>query len=511
VEAVEVYLPLSAGAPVHRVGVLEVYLPYAPISHDVATGMHVLYRDLAVGLALLWLVLVGISLSLSRGLRRQVRLNAYLAEHDTLTDLPNRALFHTRAKAALDESRRGERAVVIAIIDLDRFKEVNDTLGHNNGDLLLTELARRLAANTHPTDTVARLGGDEFGVILYGAVDGEATLWRLREVIDQQMEVNSLPLSVEASVGFVVAPEDGTDVDVLLQRADVAMYVAKSQHAGVVRYDAQQDHYDATNLALIGELRHAIEADQLVLHYQPKTSVDTGSVDAVEALVRWQHPSLGLLHPARFLPLAEQTELIDRLTTWVLNRALAELRGLGSAAADLGVAVNVSARNLSRPDFAHEVISLLERHGVAANRLIIEITETSLLLDPPRAALILAQLATAGVKVSLDDFGCGQTSFGYLSALTIHELKIDRSFVADMLVNRAHAAIVRSIIDLGHNLSLQVVGEGVETDDTLEGLRAAGCDVVQGFLVARPMPVERLRVWLAGRPLRPARSPELTG
>lgn len=427
----------------------------------------------------------------------------YLAEHDTLTELPNRALFHHRASAALAAVPAG-KPIAIAILDLDRFKVVNDTLGHQNGDHLLTELARRLAAETRPGDTVARLGGDEFGVILIDPADAEGALRRLRGVIELEALVSGLPLSVEASIGYVVAPEDGTDVDELLQRADIAMYVAKAHNAGVVRYDSSQNSYDAANLGLIAELRRAIASDELVLHYQPKTNLDDGRVEAVEALVRWEHPSQGLLPPGRFVPLAEQTDIIFDLTTWVLDRALDDLH---RTPGDIAVAVNVSARSLSRLDFADSVVNALARHDVPARRLIIEVTETALLTDPERAAAILGALSCHGVRISIDDFGSGQTSLGYLSTLPVDELKIDRSFVADMLDSPAHRAIVRSIVDLGHNLSLRVVGEGVETSSVLNGLRSVGCDQAQGFLLARPMPHDKLLEWLE-RALTPVRAAE---
>jgi diguanylate cyclase len=500
-ESVEIYLPLTAGAADSRVGVLEIYLPYAPISADVTAGLHTLYQNLILGLAGLYLALCAISVSVTRKLRQQLKVNTYLAEHDSLTDLPNRALFLRRAELALAESGRSGLPMAIAIVDLDRFKEVNDTLGHHNGDHLLTELARRLATFMRPKDCVARLGGDEFGIILCDVNDPAEVLWRVRTVIEHEVSVSGLPLSVDSSIGFVVAPSDGTDVDELLQRADVAMYVAKEQHSGVMRYNEGQNHYDAANLALIGELRHAIEIDQLVLHYQPKATLVDGRVEAVEALVRWRHPILGLLYPDRFVPLVEQTDLIDKLTEWVLHQALSDLRGLGPSTGHVTVAVNVSARNLGRSGFAELVARELEETGISADRLVVEITETALLTDPDAAVIVLTRLSALGVKVSIDDFGCGQTSLGYLSTLPIHELKIDRSFIADMLVNPAHAAIVRSIVDLGHNLHLQVVGEGVESNDTWEILRASGCDAAQGYLLARPMPVDQLGDWLEAAPM----------
>jgi diguanylate cyclase (GGDEF)-like protein len=493
--AVEVYLPLTAGIPAHRVGVLEVYLPYAPIRRDIQAGMNALYRDLVIGLGVLYLALFAITASVSRGLRREVALNAFLAEHDTLTELPNRTLFHRRAKALVAETRRGLTAA-IAIVDLDRFKEVNDTLGHHNGDLLLTELGRNLAATMRPGDTVARLGGDEFGLILRDVTEAEPVLWRLRTVIDHEVEISGLPLSVEASIGFVVTPEDGTDVDTLLQHADIAMYAAKSKHAGVVRYEPSLDRFDAANLSRVSKLRRAIDGDELVLHYQPLTTLADGKVVAVEALVRWQHPEDGLLYPDQFLPLAEQTDVIDRLTTWVLRTAARQILEVAPAE-DLTVAVNVSARSLGKASFADETIAILDETGLPPTRLIVEVTETALLMDPLRAADVLQRLSAAGVRVSLDDFGRGQTSLAYLSTLPLDELKIDRSFVFDMLDNPANAAIVRSIIDLGHNLDLRVVGEGVETNEVLAGLHASGCDIAQGYLLARPMPAEHLHEWMA--------------
>jgi diguanylate cyclase (GGDEF)-like protein len=500
--AVEVYLPLVAGPAEHRVGVLEVYLPYGPIATELTRGLHTLYRDLIVGLGALYLALFIISLSVSRRLRQQVKVNKFLAEHDSLTELPNRTLFHEHAERAVMRAVRSDTRAALAIVDLDRFKEVNDTLGHHSGDQLLTQLAQRLADHTRPQDAVARLGGDEFGIVLSEVVDADEVLSRLRELIEHEVEVSGLPLSIESSIGYVVAPDDGIDVDDLLQHADVAMYVAKTQHVGVVRYDAAQDHYDAANLGLMADLRRGIDAGELVVYYQPKAALGDGSVDAVEALVRWRHPTLGLLPPDRFIPMCEQTDLIDKLTAWVLRTALDDIRDLG----DVTVSVNVSARSLSRAHFAEHVISLLCAAGMGASRLMIEITETALLTDPPRAAAVLAELDAVGVRVSLDDFGIGQTSLGYLSSLPVHELKIDKSFVMDMMANPAHAAIVRSIVDLGHNLSLRVVGEGVETDDVFDTLRDAGCDLAQGFLLARPMPVAELRRWLSV-----ARHPSIVG
>jgi diguanylate cyclase (GGDEF)-like protein len=502
-ETVEVYLPLEAGHPARRVGVLEVYVPYGPIASDIQTGLTELTRNLMIGLGLLYLVLFGISLVAGRRLRQQVRVTSYLAEHDALTELPNRVHFHRRVQAELESARRRGGSTTVAILDLDRFKEVNDTLGHHNGDRLLAVLGSRMAAHLRGRDALARLGGDEFGIVLADVGDADEIFQRLRQVLQREVTVSGFPLSVEASVGYAVAPEDADDVDELLQQADVAMYTAKQRHTGVVRYEPSQNHYDAANLALVAALRGAIESDQLVLHYQPKLRLPDGQVTSIEALVRWNHPAHGLIPPDRFIPLAEQSDLIDHLTRWVVSRALGDLARLDTAGPPVTAAVNISARNLVHPGFGDDLLAVIESSGLSADRLSVEITETALMTDPEGAELILRGLSDGGIRVSIDDFGCGQTSLGYLSNLPIRELKVDRSFVGDMDANDAHAAIVRSVVELGHNLGFEVVAEGVETPDVLAALERAGCDLVQGFLLARPMTIEQLVPWLH-RARRPA-------
>jgi diguanylate cyclase (GGDEF)-like protein len=497
--SVEIYLPLYAGSATNRVGVLEIYLPYSPISADVNAGIDTLYRNLAIGLALLYLILLAISHWVTRRLRRQVKVNRYQSEHDALTDLPNRVLFHRLAGAELSSARSRSQPTTIAIIDLDRFKEVNDTLGHQNGDVLLAMIGDRLRQHLRAPDLLARFGGDEFGVVLSNVGDPTEILTRLREVIQGELDVAGLPLSMESSIGYVVAPHDGDSIDELLQRADVALYVAKTARSGVIRYDDSQDHYDASRLTLVTELRHAIASDQLVLHYQPKISVVTHEVNGIEALVRWQHPVLGLLPPDRFVPLVEQTDLIDELTDWVVQHSLADLASLGSCSENLQLSVNVSARNLGRSDFARQVLHRLKRATTDPSRLTIEITETALMADPERAAASLLEISRAGVRVSIDDFGSGQTSLGLLANLPIAELKIDRSFIQDVQTSPANAAIVRSMVELGHQLALVVVAEGVETSDELDAVVATGCDLVQGYFYARPMPSDQLTAWLERR------------
>lgn len=494
--SVEVYLPLYVGAPSNRVGVLEIYLPYTPISDDVSAGIHSLYRNLAVSLALLYLIVFGISLWVGRGLRRQVRVNRFQAEHDALTGLSNRAHFRAIGGAELRAGERNGRCTTIAVIDLDRFKEVNDTLGHQNGDLLLTILAERIAREVRLPHTVARFGGDEFGVILSGVDTPFDTLYQLREVIQSEVLVSGLPLSVEASIGYAVAPTDGTSIDDLLQLADMAMYAAKNERSGVAGFDVSQNHYDASQLTLVAELRHAIASDQLVLHYQPKIDLREHRVGGVEALVRWQHPQQGLLFPDRFIPLVEQTDLIDELSLWVIGQALKDLHEFSTYDEDFHMAVNVSVRNLGRIGFADQVLDALRDAQFEPQRLTIEVTETALMADPTRTEDALTQMSDAGVRISIDDFGSGQTSLGMLANLPIAELKIDRSFIQDVQSIPEHAAIVRSMVELGHQLGLGVVAEGVETQMELSVVASTGCDVVQGYHFARPMPIDQLKPWL---------------
>jgi diguanylate cyclase (GGDEF)-like protein len=498
--ALEAYEPLYAPGTSTVTGVVELYVPYDAIAAQLASQRNALLAVLGVGLLGLWVTLLGLAVWTSRALRRSADLNAFLARHDPLTQLPNRSDFVERAVAAVAAG-----PCAIALIDLDRFKQVNDTLGHAIGDRLLVELSDRLVAHVREVDVVARLGGDEFGLVLSEIHDeNEAVLAlaRVRALLSEPLVVDDLPLAVEASVGFVLAPLDGTDVNALLAKADVAMYAAKRGHLGPTRHEVGHEQYDATRLRLVGELADAIEQGQLVLHYQPKTDLALGRVTAVEALVRWQHPERGLLYPDAFLFAAEQTELVDPLTRWVLEHALLALPRLDPTG-QLSMAVNVSARSLGRIDFADEVLEVVARTGVPASRLLVEITETALLVDPERAAATLTRLAAAGVRVSVDDFGAGQTSLGYLATLPVHELKIDRAFVMAMDREPRNAAIVRSVIDLGHNLGFSVTAEGVETAEVLADLHAADCDSVQGYFLARPADESTTRARLSQIPVSP--------
>lgn len=422
------------------------------------------------------------------------------ALHDALTDLPNRVLLHDRLQQAIRAARRDNASVALLIMDLDRFKEVNDTFGHHIGDLLLQQLGERLGSVLRSSDTIARLGGDEFGVLLPNADYDEARqiAQRLLELLEQPFALGGLQLEIDASIGMALSPDHGTDADTLLRRADVAMYVAKRDglNMGYSLYTADQDQHSPMRLALVAELRRAIEQDELSLYFQPKVSLSSGKVTCAEALVRWEHPSHGLLSPDMFVPIAEQTGLIRPLSRWVLDAALRQVSRWRQDGLELAVAVNLSMRNLHDPEIADMIRQRLTRWGVPPSCLTIEITESSLMADAARAMEVLGRLREMGIYVSIDDFGTGYSSLTYLKRLPVHELKIDKSFVAQMASDENDLAIVRSTVGLAHDLGLSVVAEGVEDQQTWDLLADVGCDVAQGYFISRPLPPLVLGEWL---------------
>jgi diguanylate cyclase (GGDEF)-like protein/PAS domain S-box-containing protein len=427
-------------------------------------------------------------------LQQQMEKAEHQALHDGLTGLPNRTLFRDRAQQAVVRSNRDGSGFAVMLIDLDRFKEVNDTLGHHSGDLLLREVAERLRRALRKSDTVARLGGDEFGVITPGLCDAAAARAladKLRDELAQPIVVGGLAIEVEASVGIAIFPEHGQDVETLIRHADVSMYVSKNTHTPIV-YAAAYDHHSLARLALVGELRRAVDSNELVVHYQPQADIASGEVRKAEALVRWQHPQHGLLGPDQFIPLAEQTGLIRSLTRYVLDAALAQWRAWRDEGRQLGVAVNITTRELIDLRFPDEVAELLAKWRVEPGQLELEITETSLMTDPPRARSILARLRGLGVRFAIDDFGTGHSSFNYLKQLPIDILKIDKSFVQRMGEDVGDAAIVRSAIDVGHALGLEIVAEGVEDEQAKRRLEELGCDAFQGYHLGRPQPAGAL-------------------
>jgi diguanylate cyclase (GGDEF)-like protein len=433
-------------------------------------------------------------------LREEAAEKEHQALHDALTGLPNRTLFQIQTQQAVAEAARSGRKVAVMLLDLDRFKEVNDTLGHHIGDDLLQTVAARLRHLLPTEDVVARLGGDEFGILLTDARDedvAERVAERVRSALEQPFVIGSLTLVVGASLGIVLAPDHGDQATTLLQRADVAMYAAKEQHRGVVVYTSQADQHSPRRLALVGELRKALEQSQIEVHYQPKADVRTGEIVGVEALVRWLHAELGSISPEEFVPIAERTGMIHPLTTYVLRTALSQCREWRRSGIKLDVAVNVSSGSLLNIDFPAEVRRLLDEAGVAPRALTLEVTEGSIMADPQRCIHVLTALSGMGVQLAVDDFGTGYSSLSQLKQLPVDELKIDKSFIVDMTSDDDDATIVRSTIDLGHNLGLRVVAEGVEDRTTWQAVGALGCDVVQGFYLSRALTATSLTRWLS--------------
>ncbi|MCA0144640.1 bifunctional diguanylate cyclase/phosphodiesterase [Blastococcus sp. LR1] len=443
---------------------------------------------------------IGAVLLSARDVTERMELQQQLthqATHDELTSLPNRAAALAHG-AELLAVRRGNAQVAVILLDLDRFKEVNDTLGHGYGDRLLAQIGPRLHPLVRDVDLVARLGGDEFLLVLpeMSPTGARAVAGRIRTALGEPFLVDGLVLDVDASLGVAVSDDGPTDVDALLRRADIAMYTAKERQSGVEVYDPTADGHDRGRLVLLTEFRRALAEGHLVLHYQPQVSLETGCVVGVEALVRWVHADRGLLSPAEFLPAVERTGLIEPLTDRVLDLALAQARAWADEGLAVPVAVNLSARSVHLPGLPDRVLSRLAAHGVPAELLQLELTESALLTEPEAARQVLERLHAAGVRLSIDDFGTGYSSMGHLKLLPVNELKIDRSYIAEMTRSPGDAALVRSVIDLGRELGLTVVAEGVEDPATAAALADLRCDVGQGYLYTAPRPAEELTCWL---------------
>lgn len=494
----EVYQPVAFGSVETGdvSGVLRTSVPYAPTAEMIRAESRRLYLAIAGFFVFLHLVLFRLVANASSELRRRADENEQQARHDALTGLPNRTLFAEELGDILD--RHGPEQLAIALIDLDRFKEVNDTLGHHQGDLLLVEIGDRLLAGLRPGDTVARLGGDEFGLILTGVASADGALGVARRVvraIEEPWETDGLTIDVGASVGIALAPEHGDDLATLLQRADIAMYQAKRSGGGCALYCEADDTNSRRLLSLTSDLRQSM-ADQLVVHYQPKILLAEDRVAGVEALVRWQHPEHGLIPPNVFIPLAERSGMLDQLTEIVLEKALTQEREWLDVGLDLHVAVNISARGLHRDGLADLVVTALAKHQVPPSRLLLEITETAIADDPDGAHRVLNRLGEYGVRFSIDDFGRGYSSLAVLRKLPVDELKIDRQFVSELATPESHAVVDYSI-QLGHMLGVQVVAEGVEDETDTDTLRRLGCDLVQGYLYSRALPADEMTAWLA--------------
>jgi len=422
----------------------------------------------------------------------------HATRHDTLTGLPTRALLADRVGQALRTNDRAGTPVALLLIDLDRFKDINNAFGLHYGDGLLTQIGPRLAGVLREQDTIARLGGDKFAVLLpnvTSVADATAVATQLQVALHAPFRVRDIDLDVEASIGIAVSGAHGQDPTTLLAHAEGATDVAKDHNLEVCTYDPSIDRSSPAKLVLSGDLRRALEQDQFVLHYQPKVTISSGAVVGAEALIRWQHPQHGLLSPDAFIPLAEHTRLIGPLTRHVLDTALAQAAIWARAGQAVPIAVNLSARNLADDHLPEQVAELLTAHQVPAELLQLEVTETAVITDPAQAQHLLQQLSDLGISISLDDFGAGYTSLSQLKTLPISELKIDRSFITTMTEDHSNTLIVRSVIGLGHALGLTIVAEGVENQHTLTALAAYGCDIAQGYHHTRPLTAANFTTW----------------
>ncbi len=462
-------------------------------------------RDLAIQLPFVYGV-GGLVIGLAEQLRRSRAASErayqqarHLALFDALTDLPNRSLLHDRLTQALAQARRDRGHVALLVMDLDRFKEVNDSFGHHAGDELLRQIGPRLAAPLRETDTVARLGGDEFAVLLPAADAAAArdVASRVLRSLAQPFVVEGQALDVGASIGIAIAPDHGDEAAVLLQHADVAMYAAKRALGSFALYATEDEENGAERLALMAELRRAIERDELLLQYQPIVELRSGELRGLEALVRWPHPQRGLIPPGAFIGLAERSGLIRQLSLWVLDAGLRQARAWHDDGMRVPISLNLSMRNLLDPQLPDVVAGLLVRSRVDPKLVTFEITEGALMADQDRAARTVAALRDIGVRIAIDDFGTGYSSLAYLARLAVDEVKIDRSFIAHLTTDPSSAAIIRATIELAHTLRFTVVAEGVEDEITREELTRLGVDSMQGYLISRPMDAAVVPTWVA--------------
>ncbi|MGZ4188129.1 MAG: putative bifunctional diguanylate cyclase/phosphodiesterase [Solirubrobacteraceae bacterium] len=468
-------------------------------------SVYVVLRTGTVGLAVTGVMIVIFQYLVGELLtskRRGYRL-AQIATTDELTGVANRERFQVRLEQEIALARDSGGSFPVMLLDLDRFKEINDTLGHHYGDQLLRELGPRLARAVGGDGLVARLGGDEFAVFPGERTDDPDRLHRIAITLINEVQrpfaVEQMTLQIGASLGIARFPHDGDDSGALRRGADVAMYAATEARAGHKLYAAEFDRHSRDRLTVLSDLRNALKGDEILIHYQPIVDAHTGAVVSAEALARWQHPELGMIPPGSFIPVAEQTGLIGPLTWIVLEGSLAQCSAWHRAGHDLSVAVNLSVRNLLDQDLPRQIEERLKRYELPASALRVEITESMIMADPDRSLQTVLALSALGVHVSIDDFGTGYSSLSMLKRLPVDELKIDRSFVSPMMHDESDLIIVRSTIHLGHDLGMQVIAEGVEDAGTLEQLASLGCDLIQGYHVSRPLPADAVTQWLIDR------------
>ena len=423
---------------------------------------------------------------------------AFLAYHDPLTGLLNRTALHSQLTRVIDEAGDKKQPFALLLLNINNFRDINDTLGHHNGDILLREVAQRLRAAVWDTDIAACLGGDDFAILLPHLANKahiDLVINKIQQTLHNSFNVSGLPINVEATLGITLFPDHGDSANLLWQHADIALRTAKTFHHAHLFYSPDIDHYSPQQLTLIGDLRKAIDQNELVLHYQPMIDLKSGRTAGVEALVRWQHPQHGLIYPDKFIPFAERTGLINSLTTWVLANALHQVSDWHKNGIMLDISVNLSARNLQNANLVAEILGLVHRSGLPLDRLTVEITESAIMVDPVKARDVLLKLHDAGIRFSLDDFGTGQSSLTYLKDLPLNRMKIDKSFVMHFKEPR-NAAIVNSAIELGHNLDLNVTAEGVEDEQSYLAIRDKGCDYAQGYYFSKPLAPDQLITWL---------------
>lgn len=428
----------------------------------------------------------------------------YLAYHDPLTGLVNRATLHRRLTDVIAGKQTENGTFALLLMNINNFRDINDTLGHSNGDVLLRETAGRLSGVLWDSDVVACLGGDEFAILLPSLADKgdiQQVIGKISRVLQRQFMIGGLPVNVEARLGVALYPDHGDTADVLWQRADIALRSAKELHGSWALYEPAIDHYDADRLTLIGGLRSAMDHNELVLHYQPNIDLSTGRVHGVEALLRWQHPERGLIFPDEFIPQVERTGLVNTMTSWVLANALRQGRVWHANGLLVEVSINISVRNLLDPDLCGDIVDMARSSRFPLERLKLEITESALMTDPELARSVLQELSDAGIRLSVDDFGTGHSSLVYVRDLPVSTIKIDKSFVIDFDQPR-NAAIVSTAVDLGHNLGMTVTAEGVESEATWVALREMGCDTAQGYYFSRPLPIDQATAWLRESPWR---------
>jgi len=440
-----------------------------------------------------------LSLQSLQHINRAIALERHRALHDVLTELPNRILLYERINQAIASAKRNAGSAAVMIMDLNRFKEINDTLGHHCGDRLLQQIAPILKNNLRETDTVARLGGDEFAVVLPDTNHGTAvTIARkLQNTLRRPFMVEGHSLNIEMSIGIALFPQDGTDSDALLQSADVAMYMAKRSDSGYTMYDAEQDQYTVNRLNMISRLCNAVENDVLEMHFQPVIDIASSDIYCLETLCRWHDDELGDVPPREFIPMAENAGLIQQLTLQVLDKSLAQLRKWHGKGYRFSLAVNLSIRDIQSVEFPGNLKSIMTMHNIDARYVILEITESSMMTNVKRCFKVLSDLHAMRVRLSIDDFGTGYSSLSYLKQIPADILKIDKSFIRNMIDEDNDAVIVRSTIDLAHNMGRDVIAEGVENQDTYDILDILGCNYIQGFHICPPLPAPAVDEWLS--------------